>query len=285
MIAITKRNLMLYFHNKANVFFSLMGAWISFLLYIIFLQKDMLSEWATVSQPETMLDNWVMGGTLAVTSITTTWTAACRFVADRKNHKLDDFILSDTPFFKITIGYLLSASIIGAFMQIIMFSIMSIYFAWQDGLEIDFLKLPQLLLIMMISSILGASLGMILAQLVKSLEVAERLSIIIGTASGFLVGVYMPVGGLPAFAQHLIKVTPAAYVAATYRQLLMQDNFKEWVLNQQSSQSIKLYLGIGLQIHHHLTTYYEDLLLTGGIIILAFIILGMFQLVYRRRLR
>lgn len=138
---------------------------------------------------------------------------------------------------------------------------------------------------MMISSILGASLGMILAQLVKSLEVAERLSIIIGTASGFLVGVYMPVGGLPAFAQHLIKVTPAAYAAAAYWQLLMQDNFKEWVLNQQSSQSIKLYLGIGLQIHHHLTTYYEALLLTGGIIILAFIILGMFQLVYRRRLR
>ena len=39
MWAMTKRNLKLYFSNKASVFFSLLGALIAFILYVIFLQK------------------------------------------------------------------------------------------------------------------------------------------------------------------------------------------------------------------------------------------------------
>ena len=42
MIASIKRQIALYFNNKASVFFSLMGAWIAFALYVIFLQKNML---------------------------------------------------------------------------------------------------------------------------------------------------------------------------------------------------------------------------------------------------
>lgn len=41
MWAMTKRNLKLYFSNKASVFFSLLGALIAFILYVIFLQKNM----------------------------------------------------------------------------------------------------------------------------------------------------------------------------------------------------------------------------------------------------
>ena len=39
MVALTKRNLKLYFSNKMSVFFSMLGALIAFGLYIIFLQK------------------------------------------------------------------------------------------------------------------------------------------------------------------------------------------------------------------------------------------------------
>ena len=39
MWAMTKRNLQLYFSNKASVFFSLLGALIAFILYVIFAEK------------------------------------------------------------------------------------------------------------------------------------------------------------------------------------------------------------------------------------------------------
>ncbi len=40
MITLTRRNLLLYFRNRPGVFFSLLGAMISFLLYIVFLKKS-----------------------------------------------------------------------------------------------------------------------------------------------------------------------------------------------------------------------------------------------------
>jgi len=46
MLALLKRNFLLYFRNRSGVFFSLLGALISFVLYIIFLQKNLTDAWA-----------------------------------------------------------------------------------------------------------------------------------------------------------------------------------------------------------------------------------------------
>lgn len=244
MIATIRRQLALYFSNRASVFFSLMGAWIAFALYIIFLQKNMLDAWSAASHPEEMLDMWVMGGTLAVTSVTTTWTGVSRLIKDKENHQFDDFLLTGRSSFELHLGYLISSSLIGFVMQIIMFGIMAGYFYWQDGLLIGFEKYPALIVIMALSSLLGASLGLIIGQFFKTVEASERFAVIIGTASGFLVGVYMPIGGLPDFAQTVIKFTPAAYVAAAFRQILIEDSLVEW---SHSGMDVKEFLGIGLK--------------------------------------
>ena len=41
MLALLKRNFILYFRNRSGVFFSLLGALISFLLYIIFFAEEL----------------------------------------------------------------------------------------------------------------------------------------------------------------------------------------------------------------------------------------------------
>ena len=281
MLAIAKRNLKIYFHNKAGVFFSLMGAWIAFGLYIIFLQKNMIDAWSSVSHPEKMLDQWVMGGVLAVTSITATWTGVAHLVNDKESRKLEDFLLTDSSTFKLNLGYLGSAITIGLVMQMAMFAIMSAYFYWQDKLTFDFDKSAQILGLMLLSSILSATLGLILVQFIKSLEVAERLSVIIGTVSGFLVGVYMPVGSLPDFAQSVIKITPGAYVAAAYRQILIKDNLIQW---NQPGLNIKEYLGIGLKLKD-LTSLNQNLLIIFGISLASLLILFLLILAQKARKR
>ncbi len=77
---------------------------------------------------EELLDNWVLGGTLAVTSITTTWTGVTRLVRDKVSHKLEDFLLTDISRLKLYLGYLISSSVIGFIMQLIMLAIMKLYF-------------------------------------------------------------------------------------------------------------------------------------------------------------
>lgn len=269
MIASIKRQIALYFNNKASVFFSLMGAWIAFALYIIFLQKNMVEAWSTVPNPEVMLDQWVMGGVLAVTGVTTTWTGLSRLIKDKENHQFDDFLLTGVSPFSLHVGYLISASLIGLIMQMIMYSLMSAYFYWQDGLVLELNQFPALLGLMLLSSLLGSSLGLIGAHCFKTLEAAERFAMIIGSTSGFLVGVYMPIGGLPDFAQTVIKWTPAAYVAAAFRQILMVDSLDQWTV---PGMDVKEYLGVGLK-WAELTSLDQNIQLLAAILLVSLLLL------------
>ena len=57
MLALLKRNFILYFRNRSGVFFSLLGALISFLLYIIFLQKNLTDAWSQLPDNTNLLNN------------------------------------------------------------------------------------------------------------------------------------------------------------------------------------------------------------------------------------
>ena len=81
-VSLLKRNFILYFRNRSG-YFSHYWALISFLLYIIFLQKNLTDAWSQLLIIQNLLNNWLMGGTLAVTGITTSFTALTQMVQDR----------------------------------------------------------------------------------------------------------------------------------------------------------------------------------------------------------
>ncbi|MEY8701272.1 ABC transporter permease [Streptococcus ferus] len=264
MTALVFRHLKLYFRNKSNVFFSILGALIAFVLYLVFLQKNLETSWKQIPNSQLLLDLWVMGGVLAVTGITTAWTGAAKIVVDKERQVWDDFILTDLSPFKIQLSYLLSASLIALVMQAFLFAVMAAYFSWQDGLTIPLALYPQLLLVAVISAVSAALLSVIIVQFLSSTEAEGRLGTIIGTASGFLVGVYVPIGVLPTMAQNMIKFVPGAYVASLYRQLLMTEKLDS--LNIPLAEFKEL-MGIGLKLEH-LTTEadtYKILVLVIGL--------------------
>ncbi len=282
MFAIANRNIKLFFHNKAGVFFSLLGALIAFLLYLVFLEKNMAASWGQFSGAAALLDNWIMSGTLAVTGITTTWTIAMELVKDRALRKLDDFLLTDVSLFAINMGYFLSASLVGFVMQATMFAVMQIYFMVVHGLAFQAAVLLPLVLTMWVHSLVASGLALLAAQLIQSPIVAERLAIIVGTASGFLVGVYMPVGSFPDFAQTLVKLTPGAYAAAAFRQLLMADSLQGLA---DQAPTAKVLLGIGLEIGGQLTSLSQNWLILFAVLLLSLILLAGLLLAQKRQTR
>ncbi len=255
MTAVIERHLKLYFSNKSGIFFSLLGALIAFVLYIIFLQHNLVLSWEkSLSNPEKTLDLWVMGGVLAVTGITTSWSALSRIVEDKEKSVWDDLLLTDVSPLKLHLGYFLSASIISLIMQVVVFLVMQTYFAWQDQLSISPELFPQLLLIAFLSSLQASLFATLVLQFVKTMAIESRLGTIIGTASGFLVGVYMPVGVLPDLGKIVVKGTPGAYIASLYRQVLLKDSIKllEW-----SKTDFREFMGIGMKLDK-LTSLHDD---------------------------
>lgn len=112
MLALLKRNFILYFRNRSGAFFSLLGALISFLLYIIFLQKNLTDSWSQLPNSTNLLNNWLMGGTLAVTGMTTSFTALKQMVQDRENQVDQDLFLTDLGNWGLQASYLISSIVI-----------------------------------------------------------------------------------------------------------------------------------------------------------------------------
>lgn len=264
MLALLKRNFLLYFRNRSGVFFSLLGALISFILYIIFLQKNLTDAWAQLPNSGPLLNNWLMSGTLAVTGITTSLAALTQLVKDREHQVDKDLYLSNQGKWRLPFSYLASAIIISFAMQVLMYVLMCSYFREVPKLYI----LPELLLIMMLSSLLSSLVNAILVYFFQSVDSLGKFSTIVGTASGFLVGTYVPLGVLPDFAQLLMKCTPATYIAALYRQVLMKETLSETFKGQDNLlQEFQEKMGVQLKWQGLLTKENTYLIVLGGILL------------------
>ena len=279
MLALLKRNFILYFRNRSGVFFSLLGALISFLLYIIFLQKNLTDAWSQLPDNTNLLNNWLMGGTLAVTGITTSFTALTQMVQDRENQVDQDLFLTDLGSWGLQVSYLISSIIISFVMQVFMFAVMSLYFKESPVIS----HLPEITLIMLLSSLLSSVINILLIYRFQSVDSLGKLATIVGTASGFLVGTYIPIGVLPDFAQIIMKCTPATYIASLYRQILMKERL-ETAFTGNSRLLKEFQEKMGIQINwQELLTKEETYFIVVIISLVAILLWLLFVKVFSKR--
>ena len=279
MLALLKRNFILYFRNRSGVFFSLLGALISFLLYIIFLQKNLTDAWTQLPDNTKLLNNWLMGGTLAVTGITTSFAALTQMIQDRENQVDQDLFLTDLGSWGLQVSYLISSIIISFVMQVFMFAVMSLYF--RESPVISYL--PEITLIMLLSSLLSSVVNILLIYRFQSVDSLGKLATIVGTASGFLVGTYIPIGVLPDSAQFFMKCTPATYIASLYRQILMKERL-ETAFTGNSSLLQEFQEKMGIQINwQELLTKEETYFIVVIISLVAILLWLLFVKVFSKR--
>ncbi|UQS84905.1 ABC transporter permease [Apilactobacillus apisilvae] len=227
MISLVKRNLLLYFNNRQRVFFSLMGAIISFILYILFLKNGIQSDLKSIHEGTKLLDYWLIGGTVTVTAITTTQSALNQKIVDKENRRIDDLLLTNASKLQINIGYVATSVVIGTLMQVIVFFLLSIYFNFSDGLLINFASIIPIILIAMLSSLVWTMVNMVIDLFFDNQASISGVNSIVGTCAGFFAGVYMPLGSLPKAGQKIIEFIPAAYNSSLYRNLLMKDQLND----------------------------------------------------------
>ena len=279
MLALLKRNFILYFRNRSGVFFSLLGALISFLLYIIFLQKNLTDSWSQLPNSTNLLNNWLMGGTLAVTGMTTSFTALKQMVQDRENQVDQDLFLTDLGNWGLQASYLISSIAISFIMQVFMFAVMGLYFKESPVIS----HLPEIALIMLLSSLLSSLINILLIYRFQSVDSLGKLATIVGTASGFLVGTYIPIGVLPDFAQIIMKCTPATYIASLYRQILMKERL-ETAFTGNSSLLQEFQEKMGIQINwQELLTKEETYFIVVIICLVAILLWLLFVKVFSKR--
>lgn len=284
MKGLITRNLKIYFSDKSGVFFSLMGAMISFVLYLIFLSKNMAQSWSSVPNTKLLLDPWLIGGTMTITAITTTLSSLSLMVQDREKNVLADLSLTDISFLGIQFSYLVTSMIVGVIMQLVMYFMMGIYFMIVDKSSFNLLLFPQIFGISVLSSFIWTIFNLLLLSFAKKIDTLGKIATIAGTASGFLAGVYMPIGVLPKTVQDVMKYTPALYNTAMYRDVLMQtqihSSFKNLPISVASE--FKEVMGISVKWGQSVITIQQDILIIVGFAIAISLLVVLISNVSRR---
>ncbi|KRK45842.1 ABC transporter permease [Dellaglioa algida] len=278
MQSLIKRHLSLYFGNHSGVIFSLMGALISFILYLVFLKQNMVANWASVPDTKLLLDPWLIGGTLVVTAISATSYGLSQMIKDRESGALSDLYLTDISYIGIQISYFVSAIIIGIVMQVVMLLGMEVYFIAVDGIDFQLDIILPLLGTIVLSSVVWTTFNLLLFSFVKKVDSLGKINAIIGTASGFFAGVYMPMESVPNTAQLIMKLTPAPYNASIFRQILVKQQLDESFQKATVADILefKKLMGIGINLNG-LTTIQQNGLILGAftvIFIIAALILA-----------
>ena len=214
MKTLIKRNLKLYFRDKVNIFFSMLAILIIIGLFAIFLGQG---NWGG----EGIRDSWLMAGVLAVAAITVSMGSFEIVISDRLNKTAKGFYASPVPRSHITASYILSPFITGTLMTVLTAIGFSIYLV-VVGIQLpNAIGMAKLIGLILLSNLTGTAILCFIVSITKSMSAWNTIGTILGTGSGFLMGVYMPIGQLPAAVQYVMVAFPPFHGAMLFRQIIM----------------------------------------------------------------
>ncbi len=278
-----KRNIKIYFANKPGVVMSCFGALISFVIYIGFLQQNLVDSWQNVSHAKQLLDLWMLGGIVSIAGITTSFQALGQMVKDRESRAIDDIKLTNLTPISECMAYVASALIISFLMQVITFLVMAIYFSVVDKVNIQSTVYLPALGFMLLGAIGATLLNLVIVLFINSSTTFSRLSAVIGAAAGFMVATYMPYGTLSKTAQNIVKLFPSSYEAASFRSLLLNKLSQEDVPDEMRQKLIE-YLGIHFKFgSHQLTNGDNALVIIAMSLLLTVIVICLAVMLDRKK--
>lgn len=274
MIAFTKRNLKIYFRDRANVFFSLLTVFIIIGLYVLFLGDVWTKDLQEFEGARELMDNWVMAGVLAVTSFTTTMGMLGSMVKDRELRINMDFYISPISRTALTGGYIAGAYIVGLIMTLLAFAAAEMYIVVNGGSFLAAEQIIKVLAMILLTTLMNTTLMVFIVSLFRSQSAFSVASTVFGTMIGFITGIYLPIGMYPDAVQWLIKLFPVSHAAAIFRSLMMEGSMKTAFEGAPAKivADFKTELGICYEFGGHTVTQTESLLVIVACIVIFFVL-------------
>lgn len=212
--SIVVRNLRLFFRDRLNVFFSLLGAIILFALYTLFLgnlQTEGLQAGFPDAAPgdvKAFVDSWMFAGIVLITTITTGLGALSVLVDDAQSGRFRDFLVSPIRRGQIVLGYLIAAVAVALVMSLLVLALSVLYLGVVDGMWLGPGALLRVTGMVVLCCAAFTALSALIVSGVRTAGAFSALATIVGTVLGFVAGAYIPVGSLPESVGNVINALP-----------------------------------------------------------------------------
>lgn len=279
MLALIKRNIKIYLRNRGAWLASLLTVFIIIGLYALFL-GDQLSrgfEGIGLEEPRLLTDSWIMAGIISIMPLSIS-LGAVSIVNDRSKGLIKDFYCSPISRSKITLGYILSLAIISFLITVIGFALGEIYITANGGELLSLADMLRVLGIIAVDDLATTSIVMFIAMFITSESAYSAICTVIGTVSGFITGIYIPVGALPEGVAIAVKCFPISHAGSMLRQIFTADAIAECTKNIPADlktdvlEQINSEMGIIYSFGDHTVTDFESIIILAATAVLFFVL-------------
>ena len=233
-LAINRRNMGLYFRDFSAVFFSLLSMLIVIFLMVFFLGDvtgsailDILKlipgrggeEDAALCKDIVFL--WTCAGIITINASTVTHSFYSNMIKDRTGNRLNSLMVMPVNRSVFVLGYVSSSWITGVMMSVFTLIVTEIIGVIKG---VDILPVEtqlKMLLLIMVNTFVFSSIMFLFASMVKSQSAWSGIGIVLGTLSGFLGGIYFPIGQMSPAMQKMIKFFPFIYSTSAMRKIML----------------------------------------------------------------
>lgn len=253
--ALVGRNLRLFFRDRLNVFFSLLGAVILFALYTLFLGNlqtaDLVESLPGASNAEVQafVDSWMFAGIVLITTVTTGLGGLAVVVDDDQSGRFRDFLVAPLRPRQLVLGYLLSAVLVAVLLSVVVLVVSILYLGVLRGTWLSIPAIVRSLGIVVLSCVAFTSLSALIVSFVRTNGAFSGLATIVGTILGFVAAAYIPIGVFPAGVASVVAALPFAQAG-----MLLRREFSDETLSQmtsdapQAQETLRALYGLDLSI-------------------------------------
>ena len=223
----------------------------------------------------TMVNYWLIAGLVTITSMSATLGAYGVSVDDRQHHRIDDFMLTLLSPIQIEISYMMAAILIGSFITFMLYAIAIVVLIGGTGLLIGWATTLKVLLLIIVSSTLSLLIVYPIMYLIRTNSQFASFSTIIGTAIGFLTGVYISIGSVSASIKNIITWFPLTPINSAIKQLIMKNSLSAVFKNAPSQVRTSYEIDYGVLLRFPNGTHFTNITILEymGILIAALIVL------------
>lgn len=257
-----KRNLLIFFREKSNVFFSLLGVIIIIGLYVLFLGDLLVKGMASMNSVRFLMDSWIMAGLLAVTPVTTSLGAMATIIEDKRYNIYKDFAASPLKRSTLAGSYIISGFLISLILTVITFVLAEVYIVIYGGELLTIAAALKVILLIIFTTAASSIMMFYMVSWFKSINAFTTASILVGTLIGFLTGIYVPIGSLPKSIQTIIKIFPPSHSGVLFRRVMMEQPEKATFAGAPAAvlEEFRLNLGVSFKVGDTILSSFTSIL-------------------------
>jgi multidrug/hemolysin transport system permease protein len=228
-----KRNILLFFRDKASVFFSLLSVLIIIALYALFLGGVMVDGFAQIpglsqsakDELDVIASGIILSGMVAVTAVTASQGALGVAVADKRGAG-KDFTTSPLKRGKSVMSYIIGSAVCSGIMTFLALLLTLGYMVILGGKLPNAESFGMIAITLLLSVLCGNAFVYFISTFIKTPGAFTSFSVVLGTLIGFVMGIYIPIGQLPEGVGWVIKCFPMSHAASMMKIAIISDELQ-----------------------------------------------------------